>query len=236
MGKGTAWILWVAQTVAGWEGAVHVVQSPPVNVLPIMALGMLWVILWRGLVRFAGIVPVALAFGLWFGAERPPVLISSDGGLIGLVTEGGRALSAPKGSGFAARQWLENDGDTTDQAGAAVREGFFGAGKLRQFTYAGWRMAQLKGKGAVDLLGQACATADLVVLAAVNTGAAPKGCVVIDQDVLDKTGPLALWAHKDRGLWAVPTKTQHRLWTGGRPQTGFTLVLPPLVESAEMVP
>ncbi|MGB3277748.1 MAG: ComEC/Rec2 family competence protein, partial [Pseudorhodobacter sp.] len=188
MGKGTEWILAVAQTVAGWDGAVRFVPSPSGLVLPIMALGALWVILWRGPVRFAGVVPVVLAFGLWALAERPPVLISGDGKLVGVVTASGRALSAPKGAGFTARQWLENDGDIVAQAKAATREGFEGNAKMRRFNYVGWRIVQIKGKGAEAQLPEACAQADLVVVGARLKGKAPQGCVAIDQSQLRRSG------------------------------------------------
>ena len=55
MGKGTAWILTVSEAVAGWEGALRAVVSPSSAVLPVLALGALWLMLWRGPARFAGI-------------------------------------------------------------------------------------------------------------------------------------------------------------------------------------
>jgi competence protein ComEC len=51
MEMGTRWILGVAHWVSGLEGAVRPVQSPPAWVLPSVALGMLWLILWPGPAR-----------------------------------------------------------------------------------------------------------------------------------------------------------------------------------------
>lgn len=232
MGKGTAWILWVAQSVAGWEGAVRAVPSPPATVLPILALGALWVILWRGKLRFAGVAPMALAFGLWAMIERPPVLISGDGKLIGVTTVAGRALSAPKGAGFAARQWLENDGDMADQPTAAARGGFDGPATMRGFTLAGWRIVQIKGKETQTRLSEACQLADLVVIGAKLGVDAPKGCTVIDETRLRRTGPLALWVQTDGSLKLMPTKTQSRLWSGSRPEKPIVLASPSLQAAA----
>ena len=226
MGKATAWILWVAETVASWEGAVRAVPSPSALVLPIMALGALWIILWRGPVRFAGIAPVVLAFGLWAMAERPPVLISADGKLIGLATETGRALSTAKGAGFTARQWLENDGDMADQLAAAARDGFVGPAKLRSFAYGGWRIVQIKGKGAENQLVEACSKADLVVFGGRLAGAMPKGCIVIDEVMLRGTGALALWPKPDGSLHIKQTEVQNRLWTGREQHAPIALALP----------
>lgn len=219
MGKGTAWILWVAETVASWDGAVRAVPTPAPYVLPIMALGMLWVILWRGRARFAGLAPVLLAFGLWGIAERPTVLISGDGKLVGLATPLGRALSAPKGAGFTALQWLENDGDMADQAMAAARRGFEGPPELRQFGIAGWQIAQIKGKRAEVQLVEACKIADIVVVGAEVLSKAPVGCQIIDEDLLRSTGALALWPKADGGLRVMQAVTQDRLWTGQQRRT-----------------
>jgi len=213
MGKGTAWILLVAETVASWEGAVRAVPTPAPYVLPIMALGMLWVVLWRGRARFAGLAPVLLAFGLWGMAERPTVLISGDGKLVGLATSLGRALSTPKGAGFVAQQWLENDGDVADQAMAAARSGFNGPPNLRQFPLAGWRVVQIKGKGSEAQLVEACKIADIVVVGAKILARAPEGCRIIDEAILRSTGALAFWPSADGSLRVRQAVTQDRLWT-----------------------
>jgi len=226
MDKGTAWILGVAEMVAGWEGAVRAVPSPSALVLPVMALGALWLVLWRGRMRFAGLVPMTLAFGIWAQATRPPVLISADGGLIGVLGAEGRVLSAPKGAGFTARQWLENDGDMADQAGAALRPGFDSDAKLRRIAVGNWRIVQIKGKGAEALLEEACASGDLVVLALRLTVPAPPGCQIIDAGKLRQTGPLALWLEADGGLRAQPTKDQSRIWNRGARAEPFHLRLP----------
>lgn len=121
MGLGLRWILGVAHEVSGWDGAQGFVSSPSPVVLPMLALGMLWLILWQGRARWVGLAPAALAFVLWAGADRPAVLVADTGGLVGVMTDTGRALSKPRGAGFVASNWLENDGDGVDQAFAATR-------------------------------------------------------------------------------------------------------------------
>jgi len=66
----------------------------------------LWLILWRGRVQTAGVLPVLAALALWMMAERPLLLVSGDGRLLGLDGPEGRALSAAKGGGFAAENWF----------------------------------------------------------------------------------------------------------------------------------
>ena len=82
---------------------------------------LMWLILWQGRARFAGLVAMVAAFWLWSGAERPSILVADSGGLVGVMTETGRALSKSRGAGFVASVWLENDGDGVAQPDAAER-------------------------------------------------------------------------------------------------------------------
>lgn len=220
MGLGSQWILSVAQWVAGLEGAVTGIPAPGRWVLPLMAVGALWALLWQGRVRILGSVPLVLGLVLWALSTRPPVLISGDGVLIGLMGPEGRVLSAPKGARFAAASWLEDDGDLADQATAAARPGFNGPTRERRFALGTLSAVQIKGKGAEDRLAAACASADVVILAA-RAGAVPPGCTVIDADMLRGTGALAIWPDGG-GLRLVASDAVRRMWTGPGPRRSVT--------------
>lgn len=86
MGLGLRWILGVAEYIATLEGARGYVPGPGGWVLPILALGFLLLILWQGHLRWAGLPAMAASFLLWHGAERPAVLISDTGTLVGVMT------------------------------------------------------------------------------------------------------------------------------------------------------
>jgi competence protein ComEC len=162
-------------------------------------------------VQMVGLAPVLAAFALWAMAERPVLLVSGDGKLLGLAGPEGRTLSAPKGGGFAAENWLQNDGDLMEQALAAERAGFEGPKGERWFTLAGMQAVVLSGKGAEGKLAEVCGAAGLVILAAEATEV-PVGCPVIDQAILSSTGPLAIWQEGD-GLTIERTKGARRLWS-----------------------
>ncbi|MFN4194135.1 MAG: ComEC family competence protein, partial [Tabrizicola sp.] len=196
---------------AGLDGAVTAIPSPGPWVLPLLTLGAIWLILWRGRVQAAGLVPVLAALALWMTAERPVLLISGDGRLVGLAGPEGRALSAARGGGFAAENWLQNDGDLAEQAVAAGRPGFTGPKDTRWFDLAGVRAVVLSGKGAEARLAEVCAMAGLVILAG-KAGAPPDGCPLVDQAVLAETGPLAVWQDGE-ALRFEPTKGALRLWS-----------------------
>ncbi len=225
MELGARWILAVAHLVAGWKGAVTGIPAPVPAVLPLLALGALWVVIWQGRARWLGVAPLVAGFVLWAILPRPDLLISTDGGLAGVMGPEGRALSAAKGAGFAASDWLANDGDLADQKEAANRKGFTGPAMARGFQLGGWRGVVLKGKGAAAQLDRACKENDLVVLAA-DLAALPEGCIVIDRTELALSGAVAGWLEPDGGLRLIPTNRAARVWMG-QVSAQPVIVLPP---------
>lgn len=215
MEQGCAWILFVAARIAALEGSVTMIPAPGSLVLPVLTLGGVWLVAVTGRWRAAGLIPVALALVLWSASPRPDLLVASSGGLAGLAGPDGRALSAPRGEGFAAENWLMNDGDGADQRAAAARPGFDGPRGVRAFALGEARAVVLTGKAGTAALDQACRTADLVIL----SDWAPKGqtgpCRLIDRAVLARTGALAFWAEGD--AWRLePARRTGRLWSPGQ--------------------
>jgi competence protein ComEC len=189
------WILYVAQTVAGWDGAVTRIPAPSALCTPLIALGGLFVFLWRGKSQFYGCIPVVLGFVLWAAADRPNLLVSADGGLTGRLTGEGRALSKKSGAGFAAQTWLENDGDLPIQALAAARH-------MPPLDVGGVKIAHVTGRGWRDRLPEACRTHDIVIVNQIWDGAPLWGCELLDLSYLRRSGALAftpLEAHPLRG-------------------------------------
>ena len=215
MGKASAWILWVADWVAGWEGAVTPIPQPGPEVMPLIALGGLWLVIWVGRARLWGLAPLALAFGLWALAERPVLLISSEGVLAGVMGPEGRALSSGRGAGFAAETWLAKDGDLTPPKEAALRPGMVAMeGRDRRFEMGGVVGVILAGKGAADRVAEACGAADLVILPVDFGTSKVKGpCRVLDRDDFMRSGAMA--GHLvEGGLVLIPSRAQARPWTG----------------------
>lgn len=211
MELGARWTLFVAHWVAGLEGSVTAIPAPGPWVLPLFSLGACWLILWRGRLQLAGMVPMLAALALWGMLERPDLLISGDGRLVGLLGPDGRALSAARGGGFAAESWLENDGDLVPQQVAAGRVGFTGPKGERWFRIGDLSGVILSGKSAASALAAACASGALVIFAA-EAPSPPAGCRLIDQVLLRQTGALAIHAGAD-GLRLVRTKGAARIWS-----------------------
>ncbi|MEM9850469.1 MAG: ComEC/Rec2 family competence protein, partial [Pseudomonadota bacterium] len=205
------WIVGVADHVSGWDGALSFVHAPPGYALPVFALGCLVVILWRHPTRVAGVAMVVAAVALWASTPRPTVLVSDTGGLVGVMKADGRVLSKPRGDGFSARSWLENDGDPVVQAGAADRPGFGGEAGARLFEIGALRAVHLTGRGARDRLSEACEFADIVVYS--GEAESPASCNLFDQSRLRETGALAIFADPD-GVRIVTAadRAGQRLW------------------------
>lgn len=210
MGLGLEWILGVARWTASLEGARGTVVSPGTPVLPLLSLGALILILWQGRPRFVGVMPIIAAAGLWMQAERPRVLIADTGGLVGVMTDAGRALSTQHGDGFVARNWLENDGDAADQIAAAARW------PHRMTVPGGATIIAVRGKRqAAALTG--CAAGEWIVT---NTDAPhlvrAEHCSLFDPAALRKTGAIAIYdGEEDREPSIITARdvTGVRLWT-----------------------
>ncbi|GGL64015.1 ComEC/Rec2 family competence protein [Wenxinia marina] len=198
MQAGSAWILRVAEWVGAMDGAVSTVVSPPAGVLPLLSFGALVVILWQGRGRWAGLAPVALAGWMWVTVDRPALLVTDTGGLIGLIGPEGRALSRGTGDGFAATVWLENDGDRATQEEAAARPGVPEVAPRTWRTEIGGAVVlAVRGTGALAAL-DGCGDASLLVTNAETD--VPRPCDVYDAARLRRTGALAIRPDGQGGL------------------------------------
>lgn len=210
MGWGLSWILWVAETVSGQPGALSHVATPGDMVLPLIAFGFLWLVLWQGRLRMAGLMAMAMAGVIWAQTTRPDILVAQSGGLMGLMTDQGRALSRPRGDGFAASVWLENDGAPVSQDIAGTRAGITRGTRWFQANLGGWDVVQVSGKTALAALN-GCDGAD--ILLSNQADAADRPCLVLDETLLRTTGSVAFTLQEDGSLHVTTAQDV----TGTRP-------------------
>lgn len=211
-GQGIGAILEIARWVAEMEGAVVKIASGPAIVLPIFTLGCLFTILWIGRMRYVGIPVAAVALGIWAMSERPTVLISSTGGLVGIQTADGRVLNKPRGDGFTANSWLENDGDTAVQKIAAGRQGFEGGKDEISFISRDFSLLRTES-ASVRAVSNFCEAFDIVVAPKLNKSTATD-CVIISSDTLTEAGAIAI-RRNEEALQITSTRdvSGQRLWT-----------------------
>jgi len=193
MGMGIGWILAVAETVAGWPNAVRYIPQPGPTVLPLIVLGALMVMLWQGRGRWTGIAPMLAALALWIYTDRPALLVSADGGLVGARTGEGRALSRARGQGFVAQSWLENDGGDRDRDAAFARAGQRGTaipgGVALPLGTA--QVAALFSPDPAEIAA-ACAAFPLTITNRAPETPPPRNCLLLGPDWLDSAGGIAV--------------------------------------------
>lgn len=206
---GLSWILFVATWVASLPNATSAVPSPGAWVLPLLAIGALFVILWQGRLRWLGLIPVMCSFVFWADGQRPKVLISSNGGLVGVLMPEGRALSREKGQGYTARHWLTGDGDSVQQDSAAGRwPAFDSSAGLKRTQVGGYNLVHVIGKRGTGILSD-CKAEDLIVSNVALELAGP--CRVLQPSVFRHTGSIRLEA--DGTLVTAADLAGDRLWT-----------------------
>lgn len=213
MGQGLAWVLAVAHEIGSWEGVVRPVPTPGPAVLPLIAFGGSFLFIWRGRAAALGLLPLVAAGVLWAGAERPAVLVSERGGLVGVMEEEGRALSRSRTEGFVARVWLENDGDLAIQSAAAERWTQADEGIARAALPWGGTLWHVSGKRAQARFA-GCEPGDVAVFSLPPT--VPVPCAVHDPQTLRITGAVSY----DRAGKRMTAAEQSgaRLWSDGQAQ------------------
>jgi competence protein ComEC len=204
MDLGLRWILFVAVTVSEQSGAIRLIPSPSIWVLPLITFGGLLLCLCRHNLRLTGIAPIVMALVLWSYSERPQMLVSESGLLLGVMQSKGRALNKPKGDGFTAESWLENDGDGASQEIAAGRDDM---GKKTGVVRLGDHLIRydftkdLEGD-AIDTL---CRGADLII---VSNSEAESSCASLNKFYFRENGSLAI--DIEEGELILKTTNAHR--------------------------
>lgn len=193
-GLGIGAILWTARTVSSWPGAIAIVPSMPVAGIALIALGGLWLCLWRRPWRFAGLAGVAAGFALMFWVRAPDILVAEDAGLVAVrAADGSLRFSSARADRFVAEEWLRDAGQTDRVT--------WGDRPTDHLACDGMDCRYRQGKRQVAILqdgenfAAACSEADLVI----TLEAAPGPCraPLIDRTRLARDGAFAVWLDGD---------------------------------------
>ena len=104
-------VLATAETVGGWPGSSIQVKAMPGWGLAAVAVGGLWLCLWRGRARWIGLSGIVAGLLLTLFSVPPTILIDGEGRLIALRTpDGSMSLSSGRTARFAAGIWMERAG------------------------------------------------------------------------------------------------------------------------------
>ena len=88
VGKSLDLLLGIAHFTASQPGSVKLAPHMGGFAFFLFVSGGLWLALWSGRARFAGLVPVAIATILTIATPRPDILVSRDGRHVGIIEDG----------------------------------------------------------------------------------------------------------------------------------------------------
>ena len=113
MGWGIDLILWTAQTIASWPGAVQRFPSMPLPGLTAAVAGGLWLCLMQRPWRWAGMAGLAFAAISLATAQQPDILIDRGGDLLAVRSpDGSYRFSSLRRASFTRNAWLRHLGQT----------------------------------------------------------------------------------------------------------------------------
>lgn len=127
MGWGVDAVLWTAATVSAMPGASIAVSQWPLIVVPLLAIGGLWLALWRQVWRWLGLFPMAAAILVGLLHRPPDLLVDPDLGMALRHDTGNATLIRWQGSRRREADWLRalglSEAAKAPRAGEGVRDG-----------------------------------------------------------------------------------------------------------------
>ncbi len=219
MGWGIDVVLWVAHGVAGLPGVVSLLPAMPMVGLGLIAMGGLWLCLWRRAWRFAGIAAIAAGLAT-IGLERgPDVLVDGAGKLFAVRTaDGALMVSSQRIARFTAERWLRQAGQ--DETRPWPRRGASEDGRLVCdslgciYRAGGQVVALVRDPRAFT---EDCRVASVVVSLVPLRRACPSAHTVIDRFDLWREGAHAIWLEDDGvRVETVAGRSGKRPWTVSR--------------------
>jgi competence protein ComEC len=105
MGLGVHIVLWIGREVSSWPAASLQIPRAPDWGIGVLALGMVWMGLWRSRLRLAGAPLVVVGMLAPLAARPPDLLVSADAKLIAVRTARGAFAQAKSDVAFTRNSW-----------------------------------------------------------------------------------------------------------------------------------
>ena len=218
LGWGIGYILWVAEAVAGLEGAAMSVPAGTPLALALIVFGGLWLVIWRGVLRFFAIPIMVLGVALWRGTVQPDVFIAEDARLIAARDDAGALwVSRERTSSYSAETWLRRSGEGTVSQEDAYDHRIWTCSKTSCSgeTQDGTPIFLIRNRSR-RALDKACAANAIVIAPRLFDRADDvRPCTMIDRRILDGASSIAI-SLRDGSRPAIEVATPTRLGRGSR--------------------
>jgi competence protein ComEC len=210
----------IAEMAANAPYAQLIVPSGPGWTLPAAFLGLMWLCLWRGPLRWLG-VPVALAVSITPHPTPPVIWASADGAAVAVRSGPAAVLLRPDVKRFGAELWARRRGLEPAASDVLLKQQFdcdrwscAPGAKAPVRLAAAWNLKRPLAPGRLEAL---CADAEVVILRNdVPRGGCPAPLVLTGPD-FERGGAVELYRRPQGGwriVWAQDARGR-RPWTWG---------------------
>jgi competence protein ComEC len=221
--KALALLLGIAHLTAGQAGAVRLMPQISGLTVGLFAAGFLWMGLWRGRVRLAGLAPVIAAGLMALATPVPDVLVAASGQQVGITVPGPdgmpRLLALRESrSSYTRDNLMELAGVAAAPVPLAEWKGARCSSAFCTITLRrggrDWVMMLGRGRAQVEerALAAACATADIVIAERFLPRSCRPRWLKADRGYLEKTGGLAIDLSAQRITTVAAGQGQHGWW------------------------
>ena len=197
MGKGIDLVMSIARETASLDFSVLHLPAMPTYGLILVALGGLWLCLWRRRWRYLGIVPIMAGLLTIPLVRQPDLIVGGSGKLFAVIDSGGSMyLSSKTKAKFTSGNWVRRAGFEAREAGGFGKTSPVADLNLHcdavgcVMTKLGQRIALVTEDAA---LRENCRQVDIVVSATPVPWACPSAITVIDRFDLWRNGAHAIW-------------------------------------------
>ena len=208
-GWGVDLMLAIGSWTAGLPGAVRTIPSAPDFVLPIAFLGVLFICLWRGRLRWLGL-PMAAAVLIWPRPAPPDLWIGEGGTNAAFERQGEAVVVRPGVREFAADLWSRRRGLTLiarDVEGWTCDRFSCRPETSQAGPVALWWGKRVPG---AERLSSLCRSADVVAVRAALAELPPScdGKLVLDGVDFAQGGAVELWRRGQgwRAVWTTDVR------------------------------
>ena len=195
LGLGIGYILWVADLIAGLDGAAWSVPAGTPLALALIVFGGLWLVIWRGWLRAGALVLLVAGVSVWESKEQPDLLISESAQLVaGRTSDRELWLSREKKSGYSAETWLRRGGEggVSQQAAFDKRQWECDRHQCVGTTGQATTVILIRNRSRQRLI-DSCKAGSIVIAPKIFTpiGLNPS-CTLIDRSILDRASSVAV--------------------------------------------